>query len=433
MVGDSLLVNDNNDDGREFVPDGWGVSTLAEICNNVRGSVDPSQLVESIRYVGLEHLESGYPKLLNWGSSENIKSSKYKFQTNDILYGKLRPYLRKAVLADFEGVCSTELLVLKAVENYSIPEWVIFLLHTDSFVKHAIRTTGGTNLPRTSWKAIKEFQLSFPPLPEQKNIAYMLGTIQEAIEVQERIINAARELKRSLMYRLFTYGPYEEECPTKETEIGKIPKHWEILTLEQVMRDGIRNGAFIKREQFGSGMPFLNVADTYRNTIVRSEVLERVQYRNDDLEKYKLESGDLIFVRSSLKREGVGQCIVVDELNTTVIFDCHLMRVKPDKSMVQPKFLAYYFLSPPGRKSLIVRSKTTTMTTINQAGLASALVPVPSLNEQKAVAGAIETVEAKINFEESRKNALTRLFKSMLHQLMTGQVRVNGLEFKEYE
>jgi len=281
-----------------------------------------------------------------------------------------------------------------------------------------------TTLPSLSRPDLENYLVPFPPLPEQRRIAHVLSTIQRAIAAQDDLIAAAREVKRSLMQRLFTYGPGPEPAPTKETEIGEIPEHWEVVQLKDVIRNRIQNGAFIKREQFGDGVPFLNVADTYKSTVVNVRTLERVQCSQDEIEKFGLQRGDLIFVRSSLKREGVGQCILVEEVEEPAIYDCHLMRVKPDTSTVVPRFLAYYSLSPQGKEALIARSKTTTMTTINQAGLSSFVVPVPPLQEQQVIARSLEAVEQKIDAEEQRKAALQALFKAMLHQLMTGQLRL---------
>jgi len=235
-----------------------------------------------------------------------------------------------------------------------------------------------------------------------------------------------RELKKTLMRKLFTEGLGDAEL--KETEIGTMPKHWDVVRLGEVMKDRIKNGAFIKKDQFGEGVLFLNVADVYKNAVVNIRTLGRVRCTENDLDNYALKPNDLAFVRSSLKYEGVGQCCIVEELEEPVIFDCHLMRVTPDTSMVVPKFITYYCLSPKGKQALIARSKKTTMTTINQSGLSNVSVPLPPHPEQQEIARILSTVDKKIEVEENRKRLLQELFKTMLHKLMTGQIRVKDLE-----
>jgi type I restriction enzyme S subunit len=96
------------------------------------------------------------------------------------------------------------------------------------------RTTGIRNFKYRDFLANEVIPL--PPLPEQRRIAHVLSTIQRAIAAQEDLIAAARETKRSLMQRLFTYGPGPEPAPTKETEIGEIPEHWEVVQLKEVLQ-----------------------------------------------------------------------------------------------------------------------------------------------------------------------------------------------------
>ncbi|MGB3905697.1 MAG: hypothetical protein WBB22_12305 [Anaerolineae bacterium] len=110
-------------------PVGWDVFPLGELCQPRREVIDPKEQTD-VPYVGLGHIDSGEPRLRRWGSSREVKSSKNAFVAGDVLYGKLRPYLDKAVLAEFEGICSTELLVLKSNTRFTIPEFLIHTLHT---------------------------------------------------------------------------------------------------------------------------------------------------------------------------------------------------------------------------------------------------------------------------------------------------------------
>ena len=102
------------------------------------------------------------------------------------------------------------------------------------------------------------------------------------------------------------------------------------------------------------------------------------------------------------------------------------MRVRVNEDIVIPKFLAYFYLSPIGKNALIARSKTTTMTTINQSGLSSAITPLPSISEQNKILTYLESVDEKIDRETQRKNVLEELFNSLLHYLMTGKIRVES-------
>ena len=184
------------------IPKTWKVVTIGEVCNQRSQIVQPSER-RNETFVGLEHITSGETRLRNYAQGVAVKSSKFKFYAGDILYGKLRPYLDKAVLTDFEGICSTDLLVLKPKENI-LKEFLVYILHSKAFLKHAIATTTGTNHPRTSWSAISRFKFGLPESLEQQRIADMLSSIDKKLELERSEKAKLERIKRGLMDLLLT-------------------------------------------------------------------------------------------------------------------------------------------------------------------------------------------------------------------------------------
>jgi len=179
------------------IPKIWQVVSLGDICEQKSEIVQPPADNKE-PFVGLEHIASGETRLRNLAQSTDVKSSKFRFYTGDILYGKLRPYLDKAVLADFNGICSTDLLVRKPNENV-LKEFLIYILHSNDFIKHAIATTTGTNHPRTSWSAISKFKFGLPERSEQQNIADILSAIDMKLEFEKKEKVRLERIKRGLM------------------------------------------------------------------------------------------------------------------------------------------------------------------------------------------------------------------------------------------
>jgi len=161
-----------------------------------------------------------------------------------------------------------------------------------------------------------------------------------------------------------------------------LPSLWRPCHIGNLVIDRIKNGAFVKRERFGPGAPFLNVADTYRSISADLNTVGRASCSKSEIAEFMLQPGDLIFVRSSLKREGIGRCCIVESVSEPSIYDCHLMRVRVDQRRIIPKFLAYFASTAHAKHDLIALSKTTTMTTLNQQGLSAFKVPLPPLDEQ---------------------------------------------------
>jgi len=294
------------------------------------------------------------------------------------------------------------------------------------FRKKLLSERYGGAQPNISQTIIKNIRLRLPSLPEQRRIANVLATVQTAIGQQTRLIVFMRELKSALMRKLFTEGLRGEK--QKETDIGLVPESWEVISLQKVAIDGFQNGAFIKKPIMGRGILYANVVDMYGEVHVDFGKLERIDVEVSKIRQYLLEENDVLVVRSSLKREGIGQNSVVKNLKEPVFYDCHLIKVKPDTTRIIPEFLSYFWRSEKGKQDLIQRSKTTTMTTINQASLAGALMPVPSYEEQKEIANIFLRIDTKITFHRNKQEKLEELFRTLLHQLMTGQTRVNEID-----
>jgi len=182
-----------------LIPEEWEVKNFGEIVEIRKEIIDPSN--GNYIYVGLEHIESGNIKLRKTGLSKEVKSAKYKIYPNDILYAKLRPYLDKGILVEQEGICSTDLLVFKAKENV-YASFIAYLEHTNYFREYAIKTMTGVNHPRTSWRALSQLTIPYPPLSEQKKIASILLAIDQKIEAEENKKKALEDLFKSLLYNL---------------------------------------------------------------------------------------------------------------------------------------------------------------------------------------------------------------------------------------
>lgn len=138
---------------------------------------DPSTAGIAMPYIGLEHIEKN-KGIIGTGNSEDIRSLKTVFRTGDILYGKLRPYLNKHDIATFNGICSTDILVM-STDNFSTSRYINYLLNTSSFLDYSIANSKGINLPRVSEKIISEYEFKMPTIIEQEEIINILDDVME--------------------------------------------------------------------------------------------------------------------------------------------------------------------------------------------------------------------------------------------------------------
>ncbi len=161
---DHLFPDRFQDSALGPIPHGWMAGKLGDIGTNSRRGVQPSEIAANTPYIALEHMPRRSISLGDWDESTHVASGKSGFKKGEILFGKLRPYFHKVGVAPFDGVCSTDILVLAPKS----PEWFGFLLghaSSDELIQFTDLASTGTKMPRTNWNDISSFKVALPPKP----------------------------------------------------------------------------------------------------------------------------------------------------------------------------------------------------------------------------------------------------------------------------
>jgi len=247
------------------------------------------------------------------------------------------------------------------------------------------------------YKYLKENFIAFPQQKsEQQKIAAVLSKIQQAIEQQEKIIQITKELKKSLMNRLFTEGLHSEE--QKETEIGLIPKSWSIKKLNEYAK--VKYGK--QKPKIIGSIPVVGSSGVYAGC-------------KDAL---------INFPTLIVGRKGTAGAVHLFLEPCWPSDTTFYLEWRYDE--VNPKFLYYYMLT----HLLSGEHAKTTMPSLQRQDLEEYTFPFPSKKEQTEITDIIDKVNIKITQAETRKQALQALFKTMLNQLMTGKIRVKNLDIE---
>jgi type I restriction enzyme, S subunit len=264
--------------------------------------------------------------------------------------------------------------------------------------------------------------IPLPPLPEQRAIAHVLRTVQRAKEATEGVIAALKELKKSLMQHLFTYGPVpvteRERVPLQETEIGPIPAHWRVVRLGEVAEKP-QYGFTAAAQRDPVGPKMLRITDIQDGN-VNWNAVPYCECGNDDIPKYLLEAGDILFARTG----SVGKAFLVSSVPEPSIFASYLIRVRVDRTRLDPHFAFLFMQSAAYWSQIASQTHGAVQPNVNATQLRSLLLPLPPLAEQREIARMLQAVDAKIAAEERRRAALEELFKTLLHALMSGRMRV---------
>ncbi len=186
-----------------LVPKGWHGGTLGQIADTVRSQRQPSELNSDTNYVGLEHIPRRCLSLANWGSAEKLESAKSCFSKGDILFGKLRPYFHKVVIAPFAGVCSTDILVCqpKLPEYYGI---VTMHLFSKTLIDYAERLSNGAKMPRINWKDLAAYSIVLPPQDVAESYRAAVEPLFQSMLVNVQQAQTLATLRDTLLPRLIS-------------------------------------------------------------------------------------------------------------------------------------------------------------------------------------------------------------------------------------
>jgi type I restriction enzyme, S subunit len=181
----------------------WRSIPFSELARPRRDRIDPRTAGAGTFCIELEHLQSATGHLLGCTSTHAGASLKSVFRPGDVLFGKLRAYLRKYWLADRQGCCSTEIWVLAPTPEVVTSKFLYQLVTTDQFIE-AASTAYGTHMPRSDWRVVSGMQISIPSLPEQAAIAEVLTDLDADLDATTAKLHKARAIKQGMMQELLT-------------------------------------------------------------------------------------------------------------------------------------------------------------------------------------------------------------------------------------
>ena len=230
---------------------GWPTVNFSDCAEIVQEKVLPSTMGDAL-YIGLEHIGEGTLSLSREGIASDVTSTKTKFRTGDILFGKLRPYFRKVVQAPREGVCSTDIWAVRAQDGVD-QRYLYYCMASKDFVDFATAGSEGTRMPRATWDHVSRYAVPIPPIPEQRAIAHILGTMDDKIELNRRMNQTLEEMARAIYKDWFVdFGPTLAKLEGQEPylppelwdlfperlvdwELGEIPEGWKVGKLQDVV------------------------------------------------------------------------------------------------------------------------------------------------------------------------------------------------------
>ncbi len=396
----------------EFPAD-WTLSRLSEVISDDRRTLNPQDHPNEVfEYYSIPAYQENQRPARELGGA--IRSLKLLVEPDTVLFGKLNPRVSKVWFVDqgsgLRRLASTEFIPLRADERLD-PQYLYFLAWSDHLLVPSRELVSGStpSRQRVDASAFLRLQVPIPPLPEQRAIAHVLRTVQRAKEATEQVITAARDLRISFV------NAYVARKDVPETwslhPIGEVAARVEY----GISRRGSQTGAY----------PILRM-NSISDGQVEIDDLQWVDLTNEEFDRFRLTRGDVLFNRTN-SIEKVGKSAYFD-LDGDWVFASYLLRVATKPDVLEPRFLNYFLGAPSTQARLRgLATRAVSQANINATKLKGVTMPVPPLSQQREIADAVQVVDRKIAAEEARRDALSTLFDSLLHDLMTARLRVADL------
>lgn len=396
------------------LPDGWTIKQLVDIATLQRGKdlTRQNQVHGDFPVVGSSGV-IGYHNQYNCSDAGLVVGRSGSIGKLTFIESSFWAHNTVLYVKDFHGNC---------------PKFIYYMLQRVDFKKYA----SGVSVPTLNRNLVHPILLPLPSVPEQKRIADVLSTVQEAKEKTENVIRAAKELKKSLMKYLFTYGavPVEEaeNVTLRDTDFGSVPSHWEIIPLDRcsIVQTGLAKGRRLTGEDI-IAVPYLRVANVQDGYLNLSEI-KYIDIRKSELDRFLLREGDIVLTEGG-DFDKLGRGFIWKSEIPSCVHQNHIFAVRANSKIVSPEFLAYMVQSGYAKAYFLsVAHKTTNLACINTMKLKALPVPIPPREEQGKITSILDRIDQRIKVEEDKRKGNTELFNTMLHNIMTGKVRVNDLE-----
>ena len=374
------------------LPNGWAEYKLKDIMSISSKRYNPNKDTKNYKCIELEHIESETGILNGHTNSKDIHSVKNVFEKGEVLYGKLRPYLKKFYLAKFDGVCSSEIWVLKGKKV--INDFLYYFIQQDNF-NYIANVSIGMIMPRADWSYMSEISFNIPPLDEQKRIASALSKIDAYLENTIKLIEEKERFKRGIAKKLLTCKEGEN---IPEARFKDFEDEWETKTLNSISNikkgeqknklDLIADG---KYPVLNGGMNFSGYCNSYNreaNTITISEGGN---------------AGYVNFIKE--KFWSSGHCYTLHDLKID-------------------KYFLYQCLKN-SEKRLMKLQLGTALKNIRQSEIVEFELNIPkSIKEQEKIGGYLSLLDEEIDNLKNQKELIKEMKRGAMQKLLSGEVRL---------
>jgi len=382
----------------------WQKVRFDEICKNVSKRVDNPQESEYEKFVGLEHLDTLEPKIMRYGSTNDVTSSMTLFKNKQILFGRRNWYLRRVAIADFDGLCSGDIYVLEPIDNKIKKDFLPLLMHSDEFFEKNLMFAHGSMSTRVKWKDIAPLEFLIPSIEQQENILSITHKIDHAIYNVQNLLEKTKNYEISRRESLLTRGIGHTKFKKVQGMFGKeieIPEEWIIEKLSQVCKiyesNNISSDLYIGLEHIEQGT---------------GKLLARGNNADFISTKHVFQKGNVLYgkLRPLLKKVWI--------TNENGFCSTDILSIQPNKK-ISVTILSFILLSTNFLSYAVSTSAGTKMPRTNWTDMKEYKICLPPIPEQQQITLILSNIDKQITRQKSHLTNLKVLRKSVLNSRLT--------------
>lgn len=389
---------------------GWKRVKFGQMASCINDRVDNPSEAGVERYVGLEHLDPENLCIRRWGAPEEVESTKLRFRSGDIIFGKRRAYQRKLAVADFDGICSAHAMVLRAKPSIVIRDFLPFFMQSDFFMERAIAISVGSLSPTINWRVLAEEVFPLPPLEEQIKIMTVAAPLAELIYRYEVAIHEGQGVTTSLRnYLMSTKTIDRKDYSLESLSIGRY---------------GIVDGPFgsnLTRRHFrATGHPIIKSSFIVSGMFAADR--DKYDYVDDDtynkLRRNQVYPGDILV---ALIGANCGASAILPHDHKPGIISQNCLKITVNQDLCSQKYMLQHlkWLNESGR--LVSHISSTAQPALSLGRMRGIPIALPNLITQSKIESDIDFAERSVTDLINRLNNIKLTHKLIFLELF-GQV-----------
>lgn len=384
-----------------YAPDDWQVVKFGDIAKSVSKRVEPSA-TDLKKYVGLEHLDPDSLKIKRYGTPNDVKGQKLLVKQGQIIFGKRRAYQRKVAVADWDCICSAHAMVLEAVPEKILPDFLPFVMQSDIFMNRAVTISEGSLSPTIKWKTLAQQTFVIPSKIKQSNLLKLLKSADASIDAANSLLESAIQHKKALQNQIYT-----KKIRIKADDGGAFPE-WKEVYLKDLVTP-VKRKAHSNVENvmtISARKGFLKQEDRFNRVIAGSS-----------LEKYNhLKRNEFSYNRGNSKAYSYGCVYMLEEEEALVPFVYRSFKFRDGVEDFYAQLFENKYLDRQLSRLISSSARMDGLLNISEKDFYNVKVPQPALEEQRKIAYLIEQAESVVKVSNERASKLYQLKRSLLNE-----------------